>query len=184
MSRQYWEELIWWATADGTSINTSTTETIIFPDVTLPGNYMSDGRVLRVVAFGTINTTATPTIRFRARWGGVAGTLLWDSGTITTTTVALAMWMVDLWIQTRANGASGSLFALGLCIVGSAAAPTVASATGAPAIGIYGSAGDDTPVPVTAALNVDTAFSLTAQWSASSASNAIVGKNYFGESKN
>ena len=44
MSRQYWSETLSWATADGTAVNTTTTETIIFPNVTIPANYMQDGR--------------------------------------------------------------------------------------------------------------------------------------------
>ena len=184
MSRQFWEELIWWATADGTAVANSTTEIIIFPNVTIPANYMADGRVLRLTAQGRFSTTATPTIRLRLRWGGVSGTVLWDSGTITTTTVTAALWQVQIMMQTRLNGSSGTLYCIGDVIIGSAAAPTVASATGAPAVGVFGSAGDDTPAAVTVDLTADTALSLSAQWSAASASNTLTGHNYFGESLN
>ena len=184
MSRQYWEELIWWATADGAAIANTTTETIIFPDVVIPANYMADGRVLRLTGRGRFSTTGTPTIRFRLRWGGSTGTLLWDSGTITTATVTAALWAVEMEIQTRVNGATGTLFVIGSALVGSAAAPSVGSATGAPAIGMFGSAGDDTPAAVTVDLTADTALSLTAAWSAASASNTLTGHNYFGESLN
>lgn len=185
MSRQFWEELIWWATADGTAIANSTTETIVFPNITIPANYMADGRALRRTTYGRLSTTGTPTIRFRLRWGGVAGTVFWDSGTITCGSgVTAALWKLEIEIETRANGSSGSLFATGEAIIGAALAPTVGSATGAAAVGVFGSAGDDTPAAVTCDLTADTALALTAVWSAASASNTLTGHNDFGESLN
>jgi len=185
MSRQFWSELIWWATADGASINTTTTETIVFPNIVIPANYMSDGRTLRVTAAGRVSTTGTPTTRFRLRWGGVAGTVIWDSGTITCgSAVTAALWRIVIEIQTRSNGSSGTLFCEGECVIGAALAPTVGSATGAAAVGIFGSAGDDTPAAVTCDLTADTALALTQQWSASSGSNIVIGHQYYGESLN
>ena len=184
MSRQFWTEALAWAVADGTAVANSTTETIWFPNVTIPANYMQDGRVLRVTAYGRHSTTATPTLRFRIRWGGVSGTVLWDSGTITTATVTAALCGVEALIQTRSNGATGTLFVIGEANVGSAAAPTVGSATGAPAFGLFGSAGDDTPAAVTADLTADTALSVTVQWSAASASNTTTGHIYLVEGLN
>lgn len=176
MSRQFWQEALTWATADGAAIANTTTETIIFPNVTIPANYMADGRILQLNAFGRLSTTGTPTIRWRLRWGGVAGTVLWDSGTITNASgVTAVTWGTQLFIQTRANGSSGSLFVMGTQLLGGGAAPTVGSATGAPAVGVFGSAGDDTPAAVTVDLTADTALSLTGQWSAASASNTLTG---------
>ncbi len=184
MSRQFWAECLWWETADGTAIANTTTETIIFANKTIPANYLSDGRLLSLVARGRLSTTATPTIRFRLRWGGVSGTVLWDSGTITCATVTAALWSLMLDVQTRTNGATGTLFVMGECFVGSAAPPTVGSATGAPAVGVFGSAGDDTPAAVTVDLTADTALSLTAQWGAASASNTLTGHQYRGKAEN
>src|SRR3990172_9456954 len=76
MSRQYWQEALWWAVTDGTAVANTTTETIVFPNVTIPANHMADGRFLIIKAYGKLSTTATPTIIFGLRWGGVAGTLL------------------------------------------------------------------------------------------------------------
>lgn len=186
MSRQIWVEPFAWVASDGTSINTSTTETVVFPNVTIFANYMQTQRWLRLTAHGRLGTTGTPTIRFRLRWGGVAGTVIWDSGTITCGSgVTAALWSIPtLDIFTRSDGATGTLFAIGTCIIGAALAPTVGSATGAAAVGVFGSAGDDTPAAITCDLTADTALSLTAQWSASSASNALVGHHYFIQSMN
>lgn len=187
MSRQFWQESIFWTTADGTAIANTTTETIIFPNITIPANYMADGRVIRLNAAGRLSVAAatTPTVRYRLRWGGVSGTVLWDSGTITNGSgVTAALWWVDLIMQTRANGATGTIFTIGQSLVGSAAAPSVGSATGAPAVGVFGSAGDDTPAAVTVDLTADTSLSLTATWGTASASNTLTGHIYVGESLN
>lgn len=185
MSRQQWEEALFWATADGTAIANSTTETIIHPNVTIPANYMADGRCLRLTHAGRLSSTGTPTVRFRIRWGGVAGTVLWDSGTITVGSgVTASLYEFEALLQVRSNGSSGTIFTIGPTIIGAALAPTVGSATGAAAVGVFGSGGDDTPAAVTVDLTADTALSITAQWSAASASNTLTGHIYLGESLN
>jgi hypothetical protein len=185
MSRQFWSELLWWATADGTAVTANGTETIIFPDVTIPANYLSDGRAIEVIAQGKFSTTTgPPTLRIRARIGGVAGVLIADSGTITTVaSVTNAIWEVRLMVQTRTNGASGTVFAMGNTVLYGAVAPTVGSATGAPGIAAMGVGGITAPAASAAIdLTADKAFSLTATWS--SASNSLTGHNYFGKSLN
>lgn len=185
MSRQFWQETLWWQTVDGTAIASSVTETIVFPNQTIPASYLQDGRALRVTSMGRYGSTGTPTIRFRLRMGGVAGTVIWDSGTITVGSgVTNAMWKTEILIQGRSNGASGTVFAMGEAMVGSALAPSVGSATGDSAHGLFGSAGDDTPAAVSFDLTADQALSLTAQWSANSASNTLTGHLHHGESLN
>lgn len=185
MSRQFWSEGLAWAVADGTAIANSTTETIIFPNVTIPANYMQDGRVLRLMAWGRQSTTGTPTLTFRVRWGGVSGTVLIASGALTTgSAVSAGMWKAEIYLQTRSNGSSGSIFGSGLVTVGDDAASTVGSATNTHAADFMGSAGVATPAAVTVDLTADTALSLTAQWSAASASNTLTGHVYTIESIN
>lgn len=185
MSRQFWTETLAWATADGTAIANTTTETIIFPNITIPANYLQDGRVLRLVAFGRHSTTATPTLTFRLRWGGVAGTQICASGAITCGSgVTAAMWRLEAIIQVRANGSAGSVFAVGEAEVAEDAANTVGSATNATAVGLMGSAGVATPAAVTVDLTADTALAISAQWSAASASNTLTGHVYVLEALN
>src|ERR1051325_4445461 len=133
MSRQTWSETLAWATASGTAVTNTTTETILFPNVTIPANYMADGRLLRLKAFGQWSTgTGPPTLIFGARWGGVAGTLLCKSATITTVaSITAAPWELEIMMQTRSNGSSGTIMANGHAMLYSGAAPTAASATGA-----------------------------------------------------
>lgn len=192
MSRQFWEESLAWATASGTAINTSTTETILFPNITIPANYMQDGRCLRLRAFGAYGTTSTPTLIFAIRWGGVSGTVLAKSSTVTTTSATgsgasmTAVWSLEAIIQTRSNGSSGTLMTNGEVILYNSANPTSGTVTnyGLPAVLASGSTGGTTPVVATVDLTADTALSLTALWGTSNAANNIQGLNYTIEALN
>jgi hypothetical protein len=59
MSRQFWTETLTWTTASGTQISNTTTETIIHPNVTIPANYMQDGRAIEIFAFGMSSNVVT-----------------------------------------------------------------------------------------------------------------------------
>lgn len=177
MSRQFWQEALTWVTADGTAVANTTTETIIFPNVTVPANYMADSRILRLRAFGKLSTTATPTMTWALRWGGVSGTLLATSEAITMGSgVTTVNWSIEAFIQTRSNGATGSLLVMGDLAVHSAAGTVLSN--------VFGVSGYDAPAAVTVDLTADTALSLTADWSAASASNTLTGMLYTIESLN
>lgn len=173
------------ATASGTAVANSTTETIVFPNITIPANYLADGRVLRLRVFGGYGTTGTPTLAFGLRLGGVSGTVLAKSGAITTGSAVgggasmTALWSIEILIQVRSNGASGSLMANGeasLYSTGTAAGSSYPIAAG--------STGGTTPVAVTADLTADAALSLTATWGTAAAANSLQGHNYTLESMN
>lgn len=177
MSRQFWSEALAWATADGSAIANTTTETILFPNTTIPANFLQDGRVLRLRAFGKISTTSTPTITFTLRWGGVGGTVLAITEPITNGSgVTNENWSIELYIQVRSNGSSGTLLAFGKAEVHTGAATLVGN--------IFSVSGHDAPAAVAVDLTADTALSLTADWSAASASNTITGMFYTIEALN
>lgn len=179
MSRQFWSETLVWATASGTAVANTTTETILFPNVTIPANYMQDGRTLLIRAIGQYSTTATPTMIFSLRWGGVAGTVLCKTAACTTPSgVTAAMWDLDILVTTRSNGSSGTLMANGVARVHAAVAGTVASTTGEGLVTPMTAGGVVTPAVATVDLTADTALSLTLTWSAASASNTATGLNY------
>lgn len=175
MSRQYWSELLSWATADGATISATTTETIIFPNVTIPANFMQDGRVLRVSAYGR-HTSAAQTSTFRLRWGGVAGTVITATGAVTATTATLGLWSMIAVIQTRSNGATGTVFGMGDMII-------YDDVTGGTLQGGMGSAGFTTPAAVTLDLTADTALSITYQLG-TAGSNTCIGHIYLIEALN
>lgn len=191
-SRQYWSETLTWATASGTAIANSTTETILFPNVTIPANFMQDGRCLRLRGFFAYGTTATPTLIISVRWGGVAGTVLAKSATLTTTSAVgggasmTSLGEFEILIQTRSNGSSGTLMTNGTVIthVTNAIAGGTVTNYGQPFAVASGSTGGTTPVAVTADLTADTALSLTATWGTANAANSIQGIQYVIEALN
>jgi hypothetical protein len=188
MSRQYWAEQLYWATADGAQIVSTATETIIFPDVTIPATYLADGRTLTLKAKGRWSNvvTAVPTLIFALRWGGVGGTILAQSPAIVTPAAATtsAPWWLELTVQVRSNGSSGSLFVMGDVTMTDGAAPTFGTVTNYGVTASMNSTGTTVPAAVTVDLTADTALSLTAKFSASNAANNLTGHIYTGRSEN
>lgn len=188
MSRQFWSETISWATADGTAVANSVTEAILFPNITVPANYLQDGRTLRLTLYGRYGNviTAVPTLTFRLRWGGVAGTVVSQSAAIVMSAVAMtaALWKMELVIQVRSNGSAGTLFTMGETQLTTNTAPTSGTVTNYGLSSMMASAGLATPAAVAVDLTADTALAITAQWSAASASNTITGHIYTVESLN
>lgn len=178
MSRQFWNEARSWATADGVAVANTTTETIIFSDVTIPANYMQDGRLLRIRAFGKLSTTGTPTITFAIRWGGVAGTLLATTEAITNGSgVANVNWEVEAYVQTRVNGSAGTLLVYGTVTVHTSSTAVVRN--------VFSVSGYNDPAQVGSLdLTVDKALSITADWSVADALNTLTGMLYTIESLN
>lgn len=175
MSRQYWQETLFVATTSGTAVANSTTETIIMPNFTVPANYMADSRCLRVKLIGQYSTTGTPTLTFAIRWGGVAGTLIAKTAAITLPTITAGVFEMDLLLQVRSNGSTGTILGNGVCRVYAGVAPTVASATGNAAVTPMTAGGTITPATATVDFTADTALSITALWSAASSSNTLTG---------
>lgn len=163
--------------ADGAQILNTTTETIMAPNYSFgagsPLIYQGAGFEVECW-FDISNVVTTPgTVTFRVRWGGVAGTVLANSGAISMDTTARANFSghlraVVLW---RSIGSAGSAFCQGLVLlnnvpVGAAADPQ----------GIYfmGSAGENVPA-VVASLDTTTAkdLSVTAQFSVATATTQL-----------
>src|SRR3990172_5552165 len=168
MSRQFWTEQLAWAVADGAAVTNTVTETIIFPDIVIPANYMNDGRTLLLRAFGKLSTTGTPTIIFGIRWGGVAGVLLAVTEAIANGSgVTNVNWAIEAVIQPRVNGSSGSLIVMGYADLHTAAT-TIAG-------NVFGVSGFDAPAAVTADLSIEKNLSVTATWSAAAAGNTPTG---------
>jgi hypothetical protein len=136
---------------------------------------MQDGRTLRFKLYGR-HTSAGQTVIFRTRWGGVAGTILAASPTLTAQTATAGIWKYDGIIQTRSNGATGTVY----CITET----MICDDTAATAIeGLGGSAGVATPAAVTVDLTADTALSMTVTFG-TAGSNAVTGHIYILEALN
>ncbi len=184
MSRQFWSETVSWATASGTSVNSANVETILFPNVTIPANFLQDGRCLRLRVFGQWTTTgSTPTLIFNVRWGGVSGTLLCKTAAITTVaSTTAACWDLDVIIQTRSNGSAGTVMANGVCTAFAGVAGTIASATGEALVTPMTVGGVLAPAVATVDLTADTALSVTVTPSTTAAT--LIGLNYTIEALN
>lgn len=175
MSNQTWQELVTTEVVAGAAIANSVTETVIFENISLPAYYMQVPRRLRYKASGSHSTTGTPTLIFRLRWGGVSGTVICLSPTFTCGSgVTNNMWQLEIEIQTRSNGSTGTLICTGTIIVNGATVPVQAWCVG----------GASAPAATTCNLTVATDLSLTAQWGTQSASNTLTGHNRSLESLN
>lgn len=184
MSRQFWSETLVWATSSGAPVSTAAVETILFPNVTIPANYLQDGRALRIRCQGQWTTTGlTPTMIFGLRWGGVAGTLLAKTAAITTVaSTTAAVWDLDILVQTRSNGSSGTVMAIGDARMYAGVAPTIASTTGSAAVTPMTIGGVLAPAIATVDLTADTALSITGITSTTALT--IIGLNYIIEGIN
>lgn len=175
--RQFFSEAFAWATSDGAAVANTTTETIIFPNQTIPANFLQDGRVLRFRAFGKLSTTGTPTIQFGLRAGGVGGTLLWQTEAITNGSgVTNINWGLEVLVVVRSNGASGTVLAMGEVMVNTSTSANVSQ--------VASVSGSDAPATASFDLTADSAFALTAKWGTASASNTLTGVYYTIEALN
>lgn len=117
MSMQTWEETLYATIADGTAV-TSSSETIMVPDYTLPANYLIPGRTLRYTIWYRQSTAITTpgTITLRLRYGGVGGTLICASGAFAPDSTAAATnltAMVQYQMTCRSAGSSGTVIGFG-----------------------------------------------------------------------
>lgn len=112
-----WEEVIYTPNADGTAV-TSSSETILLPDFSIPASYLTVGKVLKYTIMGRQSTAITTpgTITHRLRWGGVGGVSVVASGAFAPDPTAAATnltWMIEYWMQCRSVGATGTAMGFG-----------------------------------------------------------------------
>jgi hypothetical protein len=157
-------------------------------NVTIPSNYLQNGRRLRLRAFGGYGTTGTPTLAFAVRWGGgtgASGTVMAKTGSITTGSGVgggasmTALWSLEVMIQVRTNGATGTVMTNGDVTL-----YTTGTATGSSYPIASGTTGGTTPAVATLDLTADTALSLTALWGTNNSANSIQLHDYSIESLN
>jgi hypothetical protein len=171
MSRQYWSEGLAWQTQDAAAIANTVTESILCPYVTIPANFVQDGRLLRLRAFGKLSTTGTPTMTFSIRLGGVSGVLLAVTEALTMGSgVANVNWSIEAYIQVRSNGATGVVLVFGEVKVHTAAGTVLQN--------VFSVSGYDAPAGVAVDLTADQLLSLTGTWGTANASNTITGMMY------
>lgn len=192
MSLQTWQETLVTAQVDGTALSSFTTGVSMLPAAaryTLPANYFSIGKALRIRAAGRVSNVVTsqPTFTFTVQMGPTSNIIVFSGGAMTTSTTAHTNvpWELEVLLTCRSigNGSAATLMGQGR-VFSQAFVASGATADGAnthtmlmipntaPAVG----AGFDS----TAATVVD----LFAACSSSNASNAITLHQYTLESLN
>jgi len=181
MSKQTWTELLVTDGANnGATFSNTTTETILFPDYTIPGGYMNDGRILRYTALGKISATSTPTFTIKLRMGGVSGTLIAQSSAITLAAATDSMFEIMIIIESRGNGTSSPILAMGRVMW----AVTIKTTNTPDFIGSAGGASTNTPATVNVDTTQNQALSLTGTWGTANSSNSVTGMQRTIESLN
>lgn len=156
---------------DGPLIDDSTSEELIYPVYPVPAHGMNDGIILALRVFGKISTNGTPTITFRIRWGGLAGTVLGLTEALTNGSgVTNVNWLLEAMIQSRANGITGTLLCTGKVSLHTAAGTLVQN--------VFSVSGFDAPAPVTINHEAAADLAVTGQWSAAHASNVLTPMSY------
>ena len=146
---------------------------------------MQDGRALRLTASGRWSTSANGTLTWAIRWGGVSGTVLCTTPASIMAVNTNAQWRLDAILQTRSNGATGTIFAQGTMTYRTSTLPTMGTVANYGMIQMMGSAGIATPA-VSAAIDLtaDTALSFTIDPGTSNANDGCTGHIYIIESLN
>lgn len=153
-------------TSAGTAVANTVTETSLFTGATasagssrtIAAGSAKAGSVYSIRIVGGINTTGTPTVRFRLYLGA---TLIADTGAFNAPTNGDGVFAIDLNIFVSGIGVGGSVTAFieGRATVGA----------GASAVTLFNSDIGATGVDFTANQTID----VTAQWGTASASNSI-----------
>ena len=181
MSRQYWSETLAVATGAGTALANSVVETTLVSNFVVPANFMQDGRLVRMRAFGAYGTTGTPALTMALRWGGVTGTVIAKTGASVLTSAVgggasmTATWSLEAYLQTRSNGATGTIFSMGEVVFYTSTLGTAGTVTnyGMPVPLVSGATGGSTPVVATCDFTADQPLALTGLWGTANAANSI-----------
>lgn len=154
-----------------TPINTTNAETAFGPaaqQFTIPAGALSSaGRILRFRAWGVLGSNGTPTYLFRARLGGIAGSVIAVTHTLTAANNSTAApWYLEGGLIVRTAGATGVI--LPENSRGAIANAASGAAAALPSLG-NGGVATITPVDLTAAQTLV----ITVTPSASDAANSV-----------
>jgi hypothetical protein len=144
----------------------SSSAEVVLHSVTIPAGDAAVGSTYRLRVFGTAAVTGTPTITFRLRLGGLAGSLLVAFGSITARSgMTDGIWDVEAMVTLTASPGATATFH-GFCRGGHNFTGSATTYTQ------FGPGGSSATRDSTAAQD----FVLTAQWNTSSASNTITAR--------
>lgn len=153
-----------------TTVAVDATETIVADsELTLPANFLIAGSTIKGTFYGVMTTpgAAPANIQFRVRIGGIAGTVLLDSGAVTpTVSLANSLVKIEFLLTCITTGAGGTVEAQGILAYNHNSVPTLRG------LGVAGTGASNA-----AAIAVDTTVErdlvLTLNWSAATAGCSV-----------
>ena len=148
--------------ADSSAIASTASETAFSTVATISESLYGLGRVFRLTASGVFSTTGTPTIQFRVRIG-TTNIVVFTAQTCPNNS-ANQPFLLEAEIVVKTLGATGTVSGQGRLFFSTSTLELIVNAT-------------DTTVDTTSEQTVN----VTAQWSASSASNTVKIRNFFPE---
>jgi hypothetical protein len=167
MPIQTWEALLGNVPAVGAgsalASSSSATDISPAPQVTINGGQLYLGQRIRLIGYGIFSTTGTPNLTLGGYYGGVAGTALATTGTVATGNNAASWpWRLQLEIEVRTLGTSGTLWCNGIVYLGT-------SLTAMTPLWIPNSQTQ----PITVNTTTANALTIGATWGTPSSSNTI-----------
>jgi hypothetical protein len=180
MSKNTFNEVLVSDLANGTQILNTTTETIIYPDYTFGANdpHIYPGATWRVVCYfdASFVITTPGTLYLALRWGGVAGTVLAQSGSYApdpTAALANRSGRVEFETTWWTVGAAGSAMTMGWMHINDYDDASASTLQGNLAMGVIPASAP----AVVSSLDTTTskALSVTAKFSVSTATTQLTG---------
>jgi hypothetical protein len=167
VGRNTWQNLIYndprGLDQDGLTLASFTTSAPIFPAFVIPRNTFEPKRLFNIKARGLWAATGTPTYTFRLQNTVGTTVTLVTSAAITVSALTNQAWEIDIDVQVRTDGPTGTLEAMGDLSMGGVTGPIYLPATGT------------APAPATVDTTIDQTWGLEIACSASSASNTVKG---------
>jgi hypothetical protein len=122
---QGWQASVSRLDSDGTAITGVSTEQLLVPDYTVPGNWIYGGKQLKYVLWGRQSSVITTpgTFTIRLRWGGLTGTVLILSKAQrlrTASAATNAASQIEMLVTFRRPGTAGVAIGMGMCALSGA----------------------------------------------------------------
>jgi hypothetical protein len=167
MARNTWQNLAnedpRGTSQDGLTLASFTTSAPVFPVLVLPANYLKTGRIISVKAKGIWAATATPTYTFRLQNTVGTTVTIVTGAAITVSAITNQAWELELLVQCRTEGTSGTVLAQGHLDMGGVTGTNYLPATGT------------APATATVDTTIAQTWGVEIACSASSASNTVKG---------
>jgi len=158
---EYTQGVLYSQTASKTVSNTTAETSLVQSGrgtVTLPANFLTAGKTIRLTAYGIYSTTGTPNLRFRVKLGS---TFVGTTGNVATANnVSNQAWKVECVITCRSVGVSGTTYTIGFAMLNTSGTNGV--------VWDMEAVGTDT-IDTTSPLTLD----LLAAWGTANASNTL-----------